>query len=753
VLDVLENSEEQVALNPMQASKVLEDVMQQLASDGDNGSYEPDFDDMEDSPDEVEEDIGADCSDDSSGDANVAADANESMDKIRASAAASIDALLAANSQLINAYNKGSGVGFAFSDGYAPGDTPAKAQSENRAAYAPVVASALPAPTASAAPDAVDSKENIFPAEMRNVDKDHFTSVLRSEFKNLWTMNITAHPRAGISTRGDDDARPNPKYFAWPGTPPPAPPARKHEEPEARSAPPPAPVSTNPVPSYPGTGSGTWVTEYDDMRPTAVSASTIGAAGVPGGQPARDPPFFAYPTKEVRLPKKQPESAFTVPPMASEARGSYFWKTDIAKPVRTPQRAQQTPLVHDVRLLDTRTWASEYDACYAQPQQVGLGGIIVTSMKSGGAPQAQADFVLPVPAGGSPNKGQGNFLGGGKKKMRPNGGQVLTPFGRDANTETMTAESSTYGATYTTDTVLIAGQGAAKEDVLLKGAGAAVANADEEEDNGPMPFSSTDEDDDDDDDEDEEYTADPEWAAEDLIAELAQLEEDEDEDEEEVDAEAVAEAARELADTIEPVSVFQRQPQPKRTASIPKAPAAAAVRYGVKGKDEPPLWVHGKEAPEGIFKLQEAAPAVHVTPSVLLPPYAVDPMLLAEALHADKTGMVVVGRALTAREVSRLIALTKSPDAKKGGKKKLVIPKYKSFEGPNRAIKFGDKYGKGQARGATMAATRSYKENRRGKPSAVLFNPRFPRQTDKQSKRWATEANDTYGQVPKRSLK
>jgi len=509
--------------------------------------------------------------------------------------------------------------------------------------------------------------------------------------------------------------------------------------------PPPAPVSTNPVPCYPDTGSSTWVTEYDDMRTDAASTSTTGPAGVPGGMPARDPPFFAYPTMEVRLPKKEPESSFTVPKMTSEARGSYFWKTDIAKPVRTPQRAQQTPLVHDVRLLDTRTWASEYDACYAQPQQVGLGGITVTSMKRGGAPQTQADFVLPVPAGGSPKKGEGDFLGGGKKKAPCGGGQAQTPFGLDATTEVMVAESSTYGATCI-DAVHRAGQGATKEEVLLKGAGAAVANADEEDDNGPMPFSSTDEDD----DEDEEYTADPEWLPEDL---LAQLEDEEDEEDEEDDAAAVAEAAWELADTIEPVSVFQRQPQPTRTAATTKPPAAAAVRYGVKGKDEPPLWVHGKEAPEGIFKIQEAAPAVHVTPSVLLPPYAVDPLLLAEALHADKTGMVVVGRALTAKEVSRLIALTKSPDAKKGGKKKLVIPKYKSFEGPNRAIKFGDKYGKGQARGATLAASRSYKENRRGKPSAVLFNPRFPRQTDKQSKRWATEANDTYGQVPKRSLK
>ena len=728
VLDVLESSADAEPFDPMTASRVVEDVMRKI-SQGEE-EYEPDFDadEVDESPDEVEEDIGANISPESS---ENEGDANQSMDAIRMQAAASIDALLEANSQLINAYKKGSAVDFVFKDGYA-GDEPATAESENRAAFAAVDTQAV---TIAKAPEAHDSKEAIFPQEVRtgSSNADHWTSVLRAEFRNLWTEDIAPTPRAGITYNVSESTAPT--YFAWPPVPPKAAAAAAAASTTATNesiTPPLPPASTEetPVPQYPDTGADTWVSEYDGTYIPSGGGAPCGGrgpAGVQGVSTSSDPPFFAYPTVEVRqlAPKPEKVSQYTVPSVCSESRGSFFWNTDIQRPSRKVQPSVQAPLVHDARLLDSSLWSSEYDAQYAEPINIGLGGITITSA-AGTSPQA--DYVLPVPAGGSPKKEQ---LGRGKKRFA-DAHENETPFGLDEEYP-CEPESAEYGRELNTLTVAGAGLVPAKTEALV-GAGASVNEVD------TAAATAGNDDGDEDDEDDEEYTADPEWLPEEFEAELElelEAEAEAANAEEKLDAAAVAEVAAEAAVLLSAANTVEK------TTEEP--------RYGRKAKYEPPLWVHGKAAPKAVDAEPPAVPEPKVTPSVLLPPYAIDPLIMASALNADKKGMIVVGRALSAKEVSRLVELTKAPKEKKSGKK-IIIPKYKSFDGPNRAIKFADKYGRGQARAASLAANRAYKDNRKGRPSAVLFNPRYPRQTDKQSKRWGTE-NKSYGAKPKRSLK
>jgi len=304
---------------------------------------------------------------------------SEKIVESRLQSAASIDALLQANSELVSAYQKGSAVDFVFNDGTTEGEA-ATGESENHAAFKYTHKSSVPVEPY--APESKDTKQTLFPKEFNTGNSDQWISVLRAEFKNLWQVKDDS-PLAGI-TYNKPESVAIPTYFAWP-----------KELIEAKpKAKPFDPISSDEKVT------SSWATEYDATMTMHVNTDVQERAGLPKlsfNNDCEDPMFFAYPIEDCQAETAATIDDYSVPKISTESRANYLWRSDVNKNQKIPRGETQTPLVHDKNLLDASKWNSEYDDSFTRPKNVSLGLVVTNS--TGDTVEFKDEFILPTPAG------------------------------------------------------------------------------------------------------------------------------------------------------------------------------------------------------------------------------------------------------------------------------------------------------------------------------------------------------------------
>ena len=696
-------------------------------------------------------------------------DVLRSVEKVRLQSHESIDALLKKNSELKSAYSKGSDVNFLFDGSHYESDKFNK--TENQRSYATFDMKDA-TPSKAAKPSEHDSKETIFPT-MDGVKADmseSWTSELRAEFKNLFVAGSAQKPFAGISYQDKDaGGNPNPVYFAWP-EPLPVPPA---------SVPSPTPspakpravtfraMPVNPMVRYEGEESVKWSSEYDDVCQQETAAASAGrgsntSAGKPSanaGKTSGEPTYFAYP----------------------EGNGT--------PAIPSPAATTTNPLVVYPG-EESENWSSEYDTKMGSAPGV-TGGDITQAGKPSKASEPEpsyfaypienaADVNLKLPARNSVCPDGQCWVRVDESTMRCEGGQHFLQLGRttehrnnftwklsDPSSIVKKSSSKKTSAPFAIDSpedavIVPASSKKPKSNMgSLEGAAALVAK---EVNAVPKKVPK----------------AAPPKKVFNKLGRKTQSKA--------VTPEVVEEPTVEVEDEVE-----------DDADTVKSEPI-----YGQKNKPVVPLWIHGSaesipkyllgkfatsSIPDGVLSPPSSPAKAKIdafvnnsSKTVLLPPYAIDIMELENSMEANE--LKLVGRALTGAEIARLVASTtlspeaighmkkmasqsKSKDTSISPAAKAHMKKQKSLQhrkkaigletkpdkdknnkndGPNRAPKYANKYGKGKAGVATSSANKSAKENKRGVGNAVLFNQRYPTQSDKQSNRWQTEAKANFGE-------